>query len=223
MLLHQNQQLSAVLNSIQQPESLGFNALKPLHAFEASLPQRPAQRPRRPGIESHPTTLFFLTLSDSSDLSPAPAPLPQRRREPSRAPPAKPGVAATPARLGSREHALCRLWAPAAAESASACGRPRSARPPPPAAAEASGLGPGRRRRRPTSRVRPPNRHPSRRALGPAPRSPAPPTPPPSSSLARVACSRRPPRPPSPAPAATARSVPEGAEAEAAERDPPCR
>jgi len=149
MLLHQNQRLSAVLNSIQQPESLGFNALKPLHAFEASLPQRP----RRPGIESHPATLFFLTLSDSSDLSPAPTPLPQRRREPSRAPPAKPGVAATPARLGSREHALCRLWAPAAAESASACGRPRSARPPPPAAADASGLGPGRRRR-PTSRVR---------------------------------------------------------------------
>jgi len=57
------------------------------------------------------------------------------------------------------------------------------------------------------------HRHPARRALGPAPRSP-----PPSSSLARVACSRRPSRPPSPAPAATARS---GVREEGAAR--PCR
>ena len=221
MLLHQNQWLSTILNSIQRPECLGFNALKPLRACEASAPTAPRAAPPT-ARDRIPPRYFIFSHPLGLQRSPAPAPLPQRRREPSRAPPAKPGVAATPARLGSREHALCRLWAPAAAESASACGRPRSARPPPPAAADASGLGPGRRRR-PTSRVRPPNRHPSRRALGPAPRSPAPPTPPPSSSLARVACSRRPPRPPLPAPAATARSVPEGAEAEAAERDPPRR
>jgi len=66
------------------------------------------------------------------------------------------------------------------------------------------------------------HRHLARRALGPAPRSPAPPSPPsgpPSSSLARVACSRRPPqcpRPRQPPPRA-----PDGVVAEAAEREPP--
>ena len=133
MLLHQNQQLSAVLNSIQQPESLGFNALKPLHAFEASLPQRPAQRPRRPGIESHPATLFFLTLSDSSDLLLRPL---------------SPSVAANPPGLLPRSPAsprLPRAWAPANTPCAACglrpprsphrpaggCGLPGRLRPPP--------------------------------------------------------------------------------------------
>ena len=45
MLLHQNQRLSAVLNSIQRPECPGFNALKLLQAFGASAPSAPRTAP----------------------------------------------------------------------------------------------------------------------------------------------------------------------------------
>jgi len=141
MLLHQNQRLSAVLNSIQQPESLGFNALKPLHAFEASLPQRP----RRPGSNPTPLLYFFLpsrtpAISCSGPSPPAsPRTLPgssreARRRRDSRAPglprtrPVPPvGSGRRGVRIGLREAAVC----PAA--SARRRGRVRvGARTPPP-------------------------------------------------------------------------------------------